>query len=206
MEALLPWVLTAIGAVVSVLAATVTALWKRNNKMIATQVSWREKRIQELEKKEAESEKKIKDLQERVSQLEKERTMLEARFLVFQSSHDSSPLPSWFKDLDGNVLACNKAYEKIFLRPRGYILEDYVGHSDIDVWPEHIAAAFRENDLRVIETGATLDTTETVQNKDKRDVPVRIIKYPRRLHGVSDPIGVAGIAIIEDLQGEKFHA
>lgn len=206
MESVLPWVLAGIVTIVSVLAGTVTALWKRNNNMISSQITWREKRIEELERKEEAAEKQIKQLEERVSELEKERTKMEARFLIFQSSHDSSPLPSWFKDMDGTILACNKAYETVFLRPRGYNLENYVGHKDSDVWPEHIAEEFRKNDIHVMETGETIDSTESVQNKHKRDIPVRIIKYPRRIHGLSDPIGVAGIAIIDDLTGKMFNS
>lgn len=206
MEALLPWVLSAIAAVVTALTGAVVTLWKMTAKNAHEQIEWRDTKIRNLEKKELESELKIEDLEKRVAELELERTQLEARFLVFQSTHDSSPLPCWMKDREGRVLACNKAYETVFLRPRGYHLEDYLSHTDIDVWPEHIADAFRANDLHVMETGKVFDTTENLVNKQGRDVPVRIIKYPRLIHGVADPIGVAGIAILEDLSGGRFNS
>lgn len=205
MEELIPWVLTGIVAIVTALAGAVTHLWRQNGKFLKDQISTREKRIKELEEKERRSEEKIERLEDRVTQLELERTQLESRFMVFQSSHESNPFPAWFKDVDGRVLACNKAYETVFLRPRGYSLEDYIGKRDSNVWPDHVAEAFDENDKQVLADQANLDTMEVIVNKHGTAVPVRVVKYPRMLLGVSTPIGVAGIAILPDLTGEEFN-
>lgn len=205
METFIPWALGAIGAVVTCLAGVVAHLWRQNASFMQSQIEARDKRIEALEKKSKADEEKIDDLEKRIVQLELERARMEARFLAFQSSHDSLPLPAWFKDLSGTMLACNKAYEQVFLRARGYSLENYLGQTDFEVWPEHVAKEFERNDKEVIETGRVLDLQETVVNKAGNNVPVRIIKYPRRLIGVDEPIGVGGIAVIEDLAGIETH-
>ena len=202
----MPWILTAIAAVVTSLTGAVVYLWKQNAAINRGQVQWRDEKIKTLEKKEEISEAKITALENRVSELEGERAKLEARFLVFQSSHDSSPLPCWMKDIDGRVLACNKAYEKVFLSPRGYSLQDYISNTDEAVWPDDQAKAFQSNDKLVIDTGETVDTIEICTNKSGVGVAVRVIKYPRWVHGVASPIGVAGIAIMDDLSGIKFNS
>lgn len=206
MDVLIPWVLAGVVSIVAALAGAVSFLWRQNVKFQAAQIKSREARVILLEKMESEARQKIRALEARVGGLEKERAQLEARFLVFQSSHDSNPFPAWFKDLSGTMLACNKAYEHVFLRPRGHSLEDYVGHHDAAVWPPALAARFAENDLRVIESGEVLDTQEIFANEKGKEVPVRVVKYPRLLMGVSDPIGVAGIAILTDLTGAEFNA
>lgn len=195
-----------IGTILSALAAAVAFLFKQNAKIQREQIAWKTERIEALEADARLDEEKISSLERRIYQLETEAAVMEARFMAFRSSHDSSPLPMWIKDAEGKVLACNKAYETIFLKPRGYALADYLGHYDRDVWPDHVADEFARNDREVLAKCVTLDTTENVTNAEGKDLPVRIIKYPRNITGIETPIGAAGIAVIDDLSGIAFNS
>lgn len=188
-----------ISTILTALCAAVGKLWMQNKKIVATQMEWKEKRIQTLEEEAKKDEEKIAELEQRISELEKDRAMMEARFIAFRSSHDSSPLPMWIKDSEGRVLACNKAYERAFLLPRGRTLMEYIGKKDVDVWPEHVAKQFVQNDQTVFRTRKIHDFIEHVTNDKGEDEPIRVIKYPRLISGIEDPIGVAGIAILQDL-------
>lgn len=179
------------------LAGAVTYLWKQQVKMHGDQIEWRDKRISELEDLEKEGREKIRQLEVKVHKLELEAESMKTRFLIFQSTHDSAPVPMWIKDLNGKVLAANQAYEDLFLKPRGYLLQDYVGHHDSAVWPEDVATEFTNNDERVRKDGLIWDGKETIINEAGARYQCRVIKYPRYAPGMNDPFGIAGIAIPE---------
>lgn len=115
--------------------------------------------------------------------------LLKQQLLTIQSTEDSWPYPAWFKDASGRVLFANAAYDRLYLRPRGYVLTDYVGQDDYAVWPKDIADAFRANDQRVMETGQHIVIAETIEMPGGPEKHL-FIKYPRRLGGVV--VGVAG--------------
>ncbi|GAB5444212.1 MAG: hypothetical protein Fues2KO_45610 [Fuerstiella sp.] len=186
-------------AAVATLAGVVTHLWRQQRAYQADAVQLRDKRIAQLEALVAQMRDHEAQLASRIAAVEAENTRLKTQWTIYASSHDSSPLPQWTKDRQGIVLAANKAYERIFLIPRGFALSDYVGSRDADVWPQHIAEAFGMNDRHVLDTEETFDGVELVTNRDGVDKPIRIIKYPRRIRGVEEPIGVAGIAVPEAL-------
>ena len=181
------------------LAGAVVYLWQEQRRVLFSQLKAREDRIATLEKREIILESRIADLEKLVSQLKQDNAGMQARFILFASSHDSSPLPTWIKDRDGKVLAANRAYERTFLRPRGHSLADYVGRCDADVWPEHVAAEYAANDNAVLRTGEIWDGEENVPDAAGKSRSIRIIKYPRRAKGIAEPFGVAGIAILDEL-------
>lgn len=186
------------GAVTS-LAGAVVWLWKQQVAMHVQQIKWRDDRIENLEKSEAENKKKIEELQHEVTSLRLEAESLKTRFIIFQSTHDSAPIPMWIKDNNGRVLSANKAYEDLFLKPRGYTLMDYVNKDDFSVWPKDIADEFRLNDQRVHKDGKVWDGEETVVNEAGVRYQCRIIKYPRYMAGINEPFGIAGVAVPEKL-------
>lgn len=177
------------------LATAVVYLWRQQSRMHAEAVAWRDGRIRSLEENEKRLEKRIEELENKVNVLEAEKATLKTQFLMLSSSHDSSPLPMWIKDLGGKVIACNKAYEAHFLIPRGYRLADYLGHDDGTVWPDAIAAEYRKNDESVYRTGKIFDGTESIVDTEGNVRPVRIIKWPRHASGIEQPFGIAGIAV-----------
>ena len=176
--------MTAIG----VMAAALTKLWQLQTQNATKLRDDLEGRVKALEAAKAELEKRGK-------LLEHENQRLLTQFIILSSSHDSSPLPQWVKDDEGRVLAVNRAYERLFLIPRGYKLGDYLHHTDASVWPAEVAEEFQANDREVWRRREVMDLEERIEMPDKSLQKMRIIKYPRYADGIEQPIGIAGIAI-----------
>lgn len=189
-----PLIVTSLFAAIAALSGAVVFLWKQQSKLLNDAVSWRDERITALEKQEKVMEQRLQDLERQVKELEKEKAHMKAQFLIFSTSHDSSPIPMWIKDPSGKILSCNKAYESIFLRPRGYKMTDYIGADDFAVWPKHIAEKFRKNDKEVLDSGNVWVGEETIVGQDDIELQTRIIKYPRYVAGMELPFGIAGVA------------
>lgn len=134
-------------------------------------------------------------LRETNVELERRVNKLKSQILTLQSVQDSLPWPAWIKDLDGEVISANRAYEQAFLTPRGYTLFDYVGASDYDVWPEDIADEFRRNDLEIQRTRRTTVFTEEVEILPGERVRLKFVKYPRYIG--NKVVGVAGMSVPE---------
>ena len=195
---LLTAVITLAG-VVTALSSVVAHLHKQQQKLSREAIQWREQVITNLTAKVDKLEARESIMEQRIADLEQENARLKMQWQIYSSSHDSSPLPQWIKDRNGIVLAANKAYEQLFLAPLGFKLADYVGFYDTDIWPEHIAAQFMQNDNWVLNSEKTFDGMELIRMPDDTDRPVRVIKYARYVTGISQPFGVAGIAVPESL-------
>lgn len=128
--------------------------------------------------------------------LERENLRLEAQVDAMQDAIGTLPAAVWSKDLDGEVLYVNDLYEELFLTPRGYSKEDYVGHNDFNVWPEEVAEQFRKHDAQVILTNETFYGVELVTEDDGENHPWIIIKHPRYRQGIKS--GVGGLALPMD--------
>lgn len=117
---------------------------------------------------------------------------LEVKVVLLEASTQEYPFPVWLKDTDGTILAVNKAYEDMFLLPRGYKSSDCVGKKSESVWPPEIAVADEDRARWVIRTKSTWD--------ENAELPInghteewRIIKFPRFSAGII--IGTLGMAI-----------
>ncbi len=89
---------------------------------------------------------------------EQEKQHIEARFRLFM---DNSPTIKWIKDEGGHYVYMNKTFEDIF----GARLDDWLGKTDFEFWPEALAQSFRTADLSVLNTGKTLVFDERVADK-----------------------------------------
>ena len=71
----------------------------------------------------------------------------------------------YWKNKDGVWAGCNN----YTLKTTGIALEDLIGKTDYELWPEH-AKELRENDLKVMNTGCTLRKEESVvlPNREKK--------------------------------------
>lgn len=172
-------------------------LWKNQSALQKELLAEKTARIEALEADGKRTTEKMMGLQTEIHQAQIQLAKLETQLLLLKGSNDSSPLPTWMKDTRGVVLICNLAYERIFLQPRGHLLSDYVGHTDNDVWPDHISQQFRSNDDAVIRTGEILDTVEHITTPSGKDLPCRVIKWPRK--NGDTVIGVDGLAVPADL-------
>ncbi len=70
--------------------------------------------------------------------------------------------------------------------------EDIVGRTDADFFPPELAEAYRKDDLRIMETGQTLDQEEKHVGADGRELFVHVIKTPLR-DAQGRVIGVQGV-------------
>lgn len=75
-----------------------------------------------------------------------------------QSILDTSIAVAFVKDLEGRYVLVNRKWTELFSQTT----EEVLGKTDRDFFAEEEAASFRENDLRVIESGTTLETEERV--------------------------------------------
>ncbi len=92
----------------------------------------------------------------------------------YSSLVENLPLHVLRKDRDGKVLFGNQRYCEAI----GLPLEELVGKTDFDLFPNDLASKYRDDDLRVIETGRVFNDVEAHQTPDGRRVYVEIFKGP----------------------------
>jgi len=94
----------------------------------------------------------------------------EARLRAFS---DHSPAWTFIKDSDGRYLDVNRQFEQTFGLPR----ERVIGKTDDEIFETAQAAAFRANDLKVLEAGTAMEFEEVARDGD--DVRTSIVaKFP----------------------------
>jgi sigma-B regulation protein RsbU (phosphoserine phosphatase) len=60
----------------------------------------------------------------------------------------------------------------------GHPLDEILGKTDADFFPPHLAAAYRQSDLRLMESGQFLDQVEEHVGADGRKQYVQVVKTP----------------------------
>jgi PAS domain S-box-containing protein len=103
-----------------------------------------------------------------------------------QNILDNTTAVIYVKDLEGRYLLANRQFRQLFG------VDDILGKTDHDLFPRHMADAFRKNDVEVAETGATMRREETAPHDDGPHTYVSI-KFPLR-NAVSEVEAVAGIS------------
>lgn len=132
------------------------------------------------------------ELVNKIEALQKDLDDLRVKVMLLESAHMSLPIPMWLKDTDSKMLALNKAYENLLLKPAGFTAVDYLGHFDSDIWGDTTSKQFRDNDLKVLASKKPEILTESwIINGEQHSWTV--IKYPRFYDGKI--IGIGGIAI-----------
>lgn len=91
----------------------------------------------------------------------------------FRAIMDHSPALIFIKDLAGRYLQANRQFEIISHLAPG----DLVGKTDEEVFPPEQAAVFRDNDRKVLETGAPMKFEEAVFHEDGLHTSV-VVKFP----------------------------
>jgi len=101
---------------------------------------------------------------------------------------DSIPDLVFFKNVEGRYLGCNNE----FSRYSGVSRDALIGHTDEDLFPEHMARAYRENDLRVLAEDQPRDTEEWIRYPDGSDQLMETKKAPLK-DSSGNVIGLLGI-------------
>jgi len=153
-------------------------------------------------------ERQIQRLEEKVYQLEMQNVELQAKITTLSSLNYESPVPTWFKDLQGNMVTLNAAYEETFLKPNGKDRYDYIGKTDLEFWGQELgdiglAESYRQADLDVMMKREQIRSENQV-NINGNLVDLIIIKYPVWSAGPDwngkKMIGVGGVAIVKNCE------
>lgn len=131
----------------------------RTNQELLAEISLLKRRIQELEESEATRKKAIERLRES-----------EARCRILL---ENIPQKIFMKDRDSRYVLINeKLAVDLGMRP-----DEMVGKTDDDVFPPELAAKYRADDVRIIESGQTEELEEKYLLREK-ETWVRTVKSP----------------------------
>lgn len=135
------------------------------------------------------------DAKRAIVKLTEEINKLKTKILLLESTHIDFPFPAWFKDNSLKMMALNQSYEDVFLKPRGLTMMDYIGKTDFDIYEDHIATKYVENDKRVLKHHSDVwmgDEPLFVNNEDVSH-RFRVVKFKR--YSGNTVIGIGGFAI-----------
>jgi PAS domain S-box-containing protein len=93
------------------------------------------------------------DLRQRIAQLEAQLRDTQA---LYSTLVETVPLYVFRKDADGHVTFGNQLYCEALGMP----LEELIGLNDLDLFPVKLAEKYRQDDLKVIESGETFHDIE----------------------------------------------
>src|SRR5688572_8570568 len=104
-----------------------------------------------------------------------------------QAILDNSPTLIFLKDIEGRYLLVNREFEHIFHLTR----KDVVGKTDAELFSPGQAAAFRANDLKVLQANAPLQFEELALHDDGPHTSI-VFKFPLR-DEAGTPYAIGGI-------------
>lgn len=128
--------------------------------------------------------------------LERERRILAEKRLdqerrLLRTMIDHIPDPIYLKDINLRKILSNKADHEFIGLTR---MEDLLGKTDEDVYPEEVAAKFRKADLQVLESGLPIINQEGMAKNAKGDpIWVLVSKFPFR-DADGKIIGLVGVS------------
>ncbi|MFW6171769.1 MAG: PAS domain-containing protein, partial [Planctomycetota bacterium] len=104
-----------------------------------------------------------------------ERALRESEVL-YQSLVESLPLNVFRKNLQGEIVFANQRFCETVGRP----LDELMGKTDHDLFPRELAEKYREDDVRVVNTGQPLEDVEEHRRPDGKLLFVQVLKGPLR--------------------------
>lgn len=110
---------------------------------------------------------------------------LEESEAVFHSLVESLPLNVLRKDLEGHLVFSNQRYCRTINRS----LDEILGKTDFDLFPEELAAKYRADDLKVIRTRENCRDIEQHRTPDGQALYVEVFKGPV-LNNNGDVVGI----------------
>lgn len=132
----------------------------------------------------------------RSAQIARERAeALEQRFRTFM---DCGPFLAYMKDADGRMLYYNGLLARTFNASQ----EELLNKLDHELWPPHLADAYREHDLEVLTTGELRITNEQTVNRDGTTCSWRSYKFPCIDGGTKTLVGGISIEVTDELHRE----
>ncbi len=130
-----------------------------------------------------------RDISDR-KRMERELRDSQEQFLLFVNN---SPTAAWIKDEAGRYVFLSNGYLNQF----GVIVGDYLGKTDVDIWPPDIAQEFRRNDLITLESGQVQEVVEEALNNDGSTCTWWSFKFPFTNSAGQRFVGGMGMDITE---------
>jgi PAS domain S-box-containing protein len=115
---------------------------------------------------------------------------LERQRALLETIIESTPDPIFAKDKEGRYLILNSAAARVL----GYVRHDVVGLTDADMFPPETAAALRDRDLRIIETGETEVAEEPAPDRQRGETRVFLSTKTPLHNSAGTIVGIIGIA------------
>jgi PAS domain S-box-containing protein len=106
----------------------------------------------------------------------------------YHSLVESLPQNIFRKDRDGRVTFGNQRYVATLKST----LPDLLGKTDFDLFPDHLARKYRDDDRRVMETGKVFEAVEEHRLPDGTKIYVQVIKTPI-FNNTGEVIGTQGV-------------
>lgn len=120
----------------------------------------------------------------------------EERFKAFMNN---SPAVAFMKDEEGRFIYVNQPLERCF----NIKMDDWLGKTDFDIWPEELALQFRKNDRTVLAADKTLEIVEVVPSPDGHLRHWLSFKFPGKDISGRRLVGGIAIDITERLQAQE---
>jgi len=127
------------------------------------------------------------ELKREIAERERAKDILRESEALYSSLVENLPVYVLRKDLDGRFVFANRSFCKLVNRP----LEQILGRTDFDLYPEVIARKFRQDDRAVVERGELFPTVE--ENRTNGETRyMEVMKSP-----VRDAAGqIVGVQIV----------
>jgi PAS domain S-box-containing protein len=111
----------------------------------------------------------------------------------FRAYMDNSPAIAWMKDKEGRYVYVSKTWEKRFETR----FENVRGKTDNEVWPSEIANEHRNNDLKVLSSGQSIEVEEEATERNGERSFWWIVKFPFQDSSDQRYVGGIGVDITE---------
>ena len=136
-----------------------------------------------------------------MAQLERRQQLQEIRNheTRFQAFMNNSSMVAFMKDDLGRMVYINEPLSRKFDIPA----EQWLGKTDEQVFPEHYAQSWRENDVRVMESGKAREFLETTPRDDGGVTSWSIFKFPLEDAYGHLYLGAIGFDVTEKIQTEQ---
>ncbi|MBN1694533.1 response regulator [candidate division WOR-3 bacterium] len=142
----------------------------------------------------------LKKLRNRIAELEKsinknkqtEQELVQDR-AMFESFMDNIPMSVYFKDRKGRFLRVSKHFLEQYGPPEVSSIEEVIGKTDFDLFPEDLAKEDRKDELHIMKTKEpTVDREERAKTADGEEVYISANRAPFT-DDEGNVIGILGI-------------